>query len=209
MSIRISKLTKAFAGNPVVTGLDLTLPERGIVAIAGPSGCGKTTLLHLLAGLLVPDAGSIIGESRGMVSMVFQEDRLLPWLSALENVALVAASQDAAAKWLKRMQLAPYAAYYPEAMSGGMRRRVALARALAFKSGILLLDEPFQGLDAELKKLVYEQIREAGKSRLIVLVTHDAADILQLADSILQASGPPLNLHPVTREQFAAGVGSQ
>lgn len=209
MSIRISKLAKAFTGNPVIAGLDLTLPERGIVAIAGPSGCGKTTLLHLLAGLLAPDAGSITGESREMVSMVFQEDRLLPWLSALENVALVATSQDAAARWLKKMQLAPFAAYYPEAMSGGMRRRVALARALAFKSGILLLDEPFQGLDAELKKLVYELIREAGRSRLIVLVTHDAADILQLADSILLASGPPLSLKPVTREQFAAATGSQ
>ena len=215
MSIRISNLVKTFAEKPIIENLDLTLPERGIVAISGPSGCGKTTLLNLLAGLLTPDAGNITGENRDLVSMVFQEDRLLPWLSALENIALVASSHESAARWLKRMQLAPYASYYPEALSGGMRRRVALARALAFKSSILLLDEPFQGMDAELKLLVYELIREAGRTRLVVLVTHDTADILELADSILLAGGPPLNLKPVTREKFtafrqpAADAGSQ
>jgi len=206
MSIQVRQAVKSFAGKTVIADLELNLPERGIIAISGPSGCGKTTLLKLLAGLLTPDSGSIEGERSRPVSMVFQEDRLLPWLSALENIALVTSSHASAASWLKRLKLSEFADYYPETLSGGMKRRVALARALAFKSCILLLDEPFQGLDADLKQQAYELIREAGRSRLVILVTHDAADILQLADSILLASGPPLKLEPVTREQYAAGL---
>ncbi len=196
MSIQISHLAKAFDGKPVIADLSLELPDTGIIALSGPSGCGKSTFLYLLAGLLSPDAGTIRGTDPKQVSMVFQEDRLLPWLSAIENIALVLADPRLARDWLARMELSEWADHYPAGLSGGMRRRLALARALAFPSRLLLLDEPFLGMDAELRSHLYALIRETARTRLVLLVTHDAMDIEQLADQVLLAGGPPLQIEP-------------
>ncbi len=202
MSIQIEHLHKEYDGKIILEDISLVLPERGIIGLSGPSGCGKTTMLRLLAGLIQADSGEIAGMPDRSISMVFQEDRLLPWLSALENIALVLPERQAAASWLQKMQLEEWADYYPAALSGGMKRRIALARALAFDSKILLLDEPFQGMDADLKQLIYELIRDAGRTRLVILVTHDSADILEVADQILVAAGPPLSLITMTPEQY-------
>jgi ABC-type nitrate/sulfonate/bicarbonate transport system ATPase subunit len=194
MSVQIANLMKAYAGQPVISGLNLELPEQGIIGLMGPSGCGKTTLLRLLAGLAEPDGGTISGIDRRQVSMVFQEDRLLPWLSAQENLAAVLSGQQEAAEWLDKVLLADYAHYYPAEMSGGMKRRVALARGLAFPSRLLLLDEPFQGVDTECRQVLHSLVRSSAKDRLVILVTHDAADLATLADRVLLAAGPPLTL---------------
>jgi ABC-type nitrate/sulfonate/bicarbonate transport system ATPase subunit len=193
--IRIIHLNKSFDSRPIILDLNLDLPESGIIALSGPSGCGKTTLLHLLAGVLRPDSGSIEGLAPNRISMVFQEDRLLPWLSAAENIALVLADSGQACLWLDRMQLADWADHYPAELSGGMRRRIALARALAFASDLLLLDEPFLGMDAELKQSLDALIRETARIRPVLLVTHDLSDIERLADLVLLAEGPPLRLN--------------
>lgn len=202
MTIEIRGLRKYYSGLAVIDGLDLQLPERGIVGLSGPSGCGKTTFLNLLAGLQKPDQGEITGLADGEISMVFQEDRLLPWVSTLENIALVARDHQSAAEWLDKMQLNDFGDAYPSELSGGMKRRVALARALAFESKLLLLDEPFLGMDLELKQSIYGLIRETGQSRLVILVTHDAADLLELADQILIADGPPLMIETIDREVY-------
>jgi ABC-type nitrate/sulfonate/bicarbonate transport system ATPase subunit len=194
VSIQIDNLVKMYAGQPVINGLNLDLPDKGIIGLMGPSGCGKTTLLRLLAGLIEPDSGTICGIDRRQISMVFQEDRLLPWLSAMENLAAVLTGPAEAAEWLERVQLADYAGYYPAEMSGGMKRRVALARGLAFPSQLLLLDEPFQGVDTECRQILHGLVRSSSADRLVILVTHEAADLATLADRVLIAGGPPLTI---------------
>lgn len=194
MSIVVSHLYKSFCGRPVIADLSFEIPDRGIVGLSGPSGSGKTTLLRLLAGLTCPDSGTIVGLDPGRVSMVFQEDRLLPWLSAADNIALIEPDCRIVGEWLAKVKLSECADQFPAQLSGGMQRRIALARALARESKLLLLDEPFTGMDAELKAAIYLLIRETALTRPVLLVTHDFADLQQLADVIMLADGPPLTL---------------
>jgi ABC-type nitrate/sulfonate/bicarbonate transport system ATPase subunit len=194
MSIKIRGLNKSFGEKRVISNLDLDLPVTGIVGMTGPSGCGKTTLLRILAGLAEPDSGKIEGIDFRKISMVFQEDRLLPWLSALGNLAAVLPCEAQVCEWLDKMRLAECAAQYPAELSGGMKRRIALARALAFESDVLLLDEPFTGLDIELVRLMHTYIRKTSSTRLVVLVTHDLDSLGRLSDISLEAAGPPLLL---------------
>ncbi|NLA87688.1 MAG: ABC transporter ATP-binding protein [Clostridiales bacterium] len=153
--ITIESLRFAYGGKQIFDGLNLSLGP--ITCVTGPSGCGKTTLLRLVAGLLKPQSGTIGGVPE-RVSMVFQEDRLLPWRTALENVSAVLPPAEAhqAADWLRLVELSGLRNSYPDSMSGGQKRRVALARALAYSGelpeggGLLILDEPFKGVDPEL-----------------------------------------------------------
>ncbi|MCL1974942.1 MAG: ATP-binding cassette domain-containing protein, partial [Firmicutes bacterium] len=163
------------------------------VYLSGPSGCGKTSLLLLLAGLLRPQAGKIQGLENKRLSMLFQEDRLLPWLSAAENVALVLPANQAkeALFWLELVELAQEKEQLPGELSGGMRRRVALARALAYNGDILLLDEPTNGLDNDLTHRILERIEELYAERLIITVSHDIS-LLFSQTSLIKLSGPPL-----------------
>lgn len=133
---------------PVLKELCLDLEPGGRMALAGASGSGKTTLFYLLSGLYKPDAGFVSPQS---VSMVFQEDRLPPRLTALEQLRLVAPQREESAlcAMLEELGLAGWENARPEEMSGGMRRRVALARAAAFSAPLWLLDEPFNGLDVQ------------------------------------------------------------
>ena len=188
MSIRLLDVSKSFSGKPVIENFSLELPEHGVVGLSGPSGCGKTTLLRLLAGLENPDGGSIEGITGLTVSMVFQEDRLLPWLTALENIALILADHAAAQVWLDKVQLADYGNHYPAELSGGMKRRLALARALAKTSDLLILDEPFTGMDDVLKQSMINLIREDAQKRPVLLVSHDRADIEALDGQVIRMS---------------------
>ena len=179
--IELKNITVSYSNAPVLKDISLTFPEEGCVALQGPSGCGKTTLLRVLAGLTKSDAGEILGLSDRKISMVFQEDRLLPWYSAKENIALIS-DEDVAAELLSSVGLADDLDTLPDALSGGMRRRVAIARALAYSNDVLLLDEPFNGLDPALRASVASLIRE--RSRLIILVTHDADDADLLGQTV-------------------------
>ena len=147
--IELKHVTCAYGEKTPVRNLTLTLSDAGVIGVFGASGSGKTTLLRLLAGRLQPTSGTVEGLCGKRVSMVFQEDRLLPWRTALENVALVRdGSSGDATRLLDAMELSAEAEKLPAALSGGMQRRVALARALNFGGDVLLLDEPFKGLDA-------------------------------------------------------------
>ena len=138
--IRLDHVYKGFNGNAVLEDISLALPEKGFCAITGRSGRGKTTLLYLIAGLYKPDRGSIQrnGET---ISMVFQEDRLLPWETAAQNAA-IASTREIAAKLLTELGLGAELDKYPRELSGGMQRRVSIARALAAKADVYIMDEP-------------------------------------------------------------------
>ena len=179
LSYQDKKMTKT-----VLDDVTLAIPRDKITVIMGPSGCGKTTLLRLLAGLLAPTLGNVTRET-GSISYLFQDPALLPWLTAAENVNLVLsdtkATLPAAVEWLSRVGLANEADTYPSALSGGMRQRVALARALSTDAELLLLDEPFRGMDEDLHARMRELIRQFRQGKTTVIVTHDAKDA-EIAD---------------------------
>ena len=187
MGISLKNVFFSYGDKPVLADFFCELPDAGIVCLSGPSGCGKTTLLRLLAGLETPTAGTIENVP-AQVSMMFQEDRLLPWATAKENVSLVLNTPDAgetAETWLDAVGLSDVHAALPDALSGGMQRRVALARALAAPSELLLLDEPFTGLDRALVETLAALIREIAREKPVIMVTHNAEEIDLLGAMVL------------------------
>jgi NitT/TauT family transport system ATP-binding protein len=174
LSIKLLDITKSFGGKKVLKNLNLDFPDSGLVCVLGNSGSGKTTLLRLIADLETADYGTVEIDAGRKISYVFQNDRLLPGFSTLENVALVS-DTETAKLWLDRFELGNALGKKPRQLSGGMRRRVALARAFAFlqPGDILLMDEPFKGLDAELKSRIIPFMTDFAKQGLVILVTHD------------------------------------
>ncbi len=183
MSIKIINLNVSFDDKEVIKDLALELPDQGVVSIFGPSGAGKTTLFNCLAGLITPDSGQIIGLENKKLSMVFQENRLLPWFSALKNVAFVInGDEEKARRALSWLELSDAADKLPDELSGGMQRRVAVARALAYGGDVLLLDEPNAGLDESLAERMMSRILEQWSGRLVMLITHDSSLVEKFAD---------------------------
>ena len=168
----------------VLDKLTLDIPQGKTTVIMGPSGCGKTTLLRVIAGLISPTLGNVARETAS-ISYLFQDPALLPWLTAAQNVNLVLSDKKdtlgEAVEWLRRVDLEGEANTYPASLSGGMRQRVALARALSTDAELLLLDEPFRGMDDELHAKMRQLIQECRKGKTTVIVTHDAQDA-EMAD---------------------------
>jgi ABC-type nitrate/sulfonate/bicarbonate transport system ATPase subunit len=195
---RLEGVSRAFGAVEVLQSVSLSIREGEFVAVVGPSGCGKTTLLNILSGFDQPSSGRI--ERSGALRMVYQQDGLFPWRTAAENIEMgLRDVADAAARARQRDEmltligLSGFADHYPHQLSGGMRQRVELARALAGKSDVLLMDEPFSALDYitrlrmrhELARLLHE------RPRTVVLVTHDIEEAAQLADRVIVLSGRP------------------
>lgn len=183
MPIAVTDLTKRFGGKLVLDHFTHTFPETGATALMGPSGVGKTTLFRILLGLERPDSGTVSGMDGKSVSVVFQEDRLFPGLTVLQNAEVAGSS---GAEWLARLGLGEELNARPDSLSGGMRRRVALARALCRDGEIFLLDEPFQGLDPARKREVLELFRELKSRKFLLLITHDPEEAAFLADEVIQ-----------------------
>jgi ABC-type nitrate/sulfonate/bicarbonate transport system ATPase subunit len=185
----------AHGGAPVLGPMRLDLSAGETVAITGPSGMGKTTLLHVLAGLHRDWQGQL--DRPGKLAMVFQEPCLLPWRSALRNVTLAArCSDNDAMEAMAAVGLAGREAAFPGQLSLGQQRRLSLARALAVRPEVLLLDEPFASLDqdtADSVMSVFEAARGKG-GMATVLVTHAAAEAARLADRVLRLGGSPATL---------------
>lgn len=190
--ICLSHVTAGYPGKRVFSDFSLTLPDAGAAALMAPSGFGKTTLLRLLAGLLKPEAGGVSGLENRKISFLFQEDRLLPWLTAEKNVSLVS-DEKTARFWLREMEISEIG-QLPRAMSGGMQRRVALARAMAFSDDMLLLDEPFKGLDEDLRARIAGRIR--GKAKLTLLSVHDQEEAALMGAEIIRLDQAPRPLIP-------------
>ena len=192
--MKIRNLCKSYDGWPVLRNVSFSMEDRGITALCAPSGAGKTTLLRILLGLEVPDSGELLGTDVRW-SAVFQEDRLLEGLDAMGNLRFVlGASFDeaTAATQLAALGLADAGTGPVRVWSGGMKRRLALARALLAESEALALDEPFTGLDDDSRRPAMEAVACAAETKPVLLVTHDAAALEALKPRIIPLPGRDL-----------------
>jgi len=199
--LQVKDLSKSFGDLQVLRDMNFTVAEHEFVAIVGPSGCGKTTLLRTIAGIETPDAGAVIidgkpikgpGADRGFV---FQQDSLLPWRTIWKNLVfglevngrLNEANLADAKKLLQLVGLSGFEHFYPNQISGGMRQRVNLARALALNPEVLIMDEPFSALDAQTREMMQlELLRIWQRGRKTVLfITHQIDEAVFLADRIV------------------------
>lgn len=182
--IKLTSVCKQFDGREVLRDFSLQVSRGERVCLRGVSGCGKTTVLRILAGLDTADSGTV--EINGAtVSMIFQENRLLPWKSALDNITLVGADKERALELLELLGLGGEQHKLPGELSGGMRRRVAIARALAAPAELYLLDEPIQGLDDGTAGRVLEVMSQVLRGKTAVLVSHDSDEIAALAQRVI------------------------
>lgn len=176
--IRIEKLCKSYDGKPVLEGLSLHLEKGQRYALMGASGSGKTTLLNLLMALETPDSGLIRMEPGLRISAVFQENRLLEMMTAEANIRLVAPEAgEKARELLLSLGIEPDSLPQPvKTFSGGMKRRVAIARALLADYDLLLLDEPYKGLDEDTRQQVIDTVKRMTEGKTVLMVTHDLED---------------------------------
>lgn len=189
--IRIEKLCLRYGEKVVLQDFSLELPPCGIIGLTGPSGCGKTSLLRCLAGLEQPDSGTITGLTAGRTAFLFQENRLLPWRTVQQHITDVLPRERRAegAKWLALAELTGEEKSRPGQLSGGMARRLAVARCAALGGELLLLDEPFTGVDAERSARMLEKLKRPGTP--ILLVSHEKS-VLERCDLVYTFAGPPL-----------------
>lgn len=189
-TVSISKLKKSYGEKIVADGFSIELPIDGVTVLTGESGCGKTTLLRLIAGLEKPDCGEITGVPE-KISFMFQEDRLLEWYSAYENIKYVS-DKETAEKYLEKVFLTDDRDTPASSLSGGMKRRVALARTLAYESGLVILDEPFKGMDYELKIKMIELVLNESKNRPFIVVVHESEEAKLLGGIHIHLGGIPI-----------------
>jgi ABC-type nitrate/sulfonate/bicarbonate transport system ATPase subunit len=195
---------------PVIDSVSFSVEAGEFVCLLGPNGCGKTTLLRIVGGLEPPTRGAVTlggepvlgtGRHTRKVGVVFQEDRLLPWMTLRQNVELVqkplgtdAAGRRATAdRYLRLVGLAGFEEYHPARVSGGMRQRAAIARALAIEPDLLLMDEPFGALDAQTRRIMQQEIRRIWREtgRTIVFVTHSIEEAVAIGTTLILLSARP------------------
>ena len=211
--IRLDGVSKSFtrrgAATPALTPIDLTVRAGEFLALVGPSGCGKSTILNMVAGLMPPSTGQVLyngapvaGPNR-RVGYMTQKDTLLPWRTTADNIRLAlelacrptsrSAADDRVAAMIALVGLQGFEKHFPAQLSGGMRKRAALARTLIYAPETLLMDEPFGALDAQLKLVMLDQLQRLTQDRAmtVLFVTHDLEEALTLADRIVLFSGRP------------------
>jgi NitT/TauT family transport system ATP-binding protein len=200
--LRVEGVSIAYGDEPILEAIDLDVAAGEFVSLIGPSGSGKTSILRAVTGLLVPRGGAVALDVDLLdVGFLFQDDALLPWRTARQNVSLGlrirgAATGDAEAQadeWLARLGLAGFGDRYPRQLSGGQRKRVAIAQVLALKPKLLLMDEPFASLDAIVRtRLTQELLGWVEREHLtVLLVTHDLEEAISVSDTIHVLSQGP------------------
>jgi ABC-type nitrate/sulfonate/bicarbonate transport system ATPase subunit len=183
--LKIENLSFSYGDNRLIENYSLTLNKGERICLSAASGKGKTTLLRLISGLETPHGGSIT--INGTIAYLFQEDRLIPWRTAAENIILAGATRSEALAALEAVGLDGSADKYPRELSGGMKRRVAIARTLCFGGDLLLLDEPFTGIDAERRELVAGAIDSYFAGSAMILISHIADESALLRAETFEA----------------------
>jgi len=209
MRVVIHGLTKEFMTGKgrvrALAGVDLEVRDQEFFGVIGPTGCGKTTLLHIIAGLEKPTKGSVefVGEKRtqAMVSMVFQDPSLMPWRTVEGNVPLgpefrkqpVPIYKRVTQFWLEMVRLLDFSSAHPAELSGGMKQKVAIARALANDPEVILMDEPFASLDAQTRLLLREELLRIWEKekKTVILVTHNIEEAVMCCDRVAVMSSAP------------------
>lgn len=191
--ITIEGVSKKFGPTKVLSAVSLIIPDGGCTVVMGPNGSGKTTLMNLVLGLLAPDEGRIVGAAGTRKAAVFQEDRLCEHLSAISNLRLVVQGRvgnPAIRDELSRSGLPVDAMTKPVSeLSGGQRRRVAIARAMLAEGDLVCLDEPFEGLDPQTKESVMDYVGERTRGKSVLLITHDSAEAQRFGGEVVHLPG--------------------
>ncbi|MCI6188954.1 MAG: ABC transporter ATP-binding protein [Clostridium sp.] len=210
MKIEIKNLHKSFKDKKIFEDFNLTL-DKNINVILGRSGGGKSTLLNILSELIPKDSGEIVGVKTEEISYVFQEDRLIPWLTIKENMELFIyeyySKEEGVNKFrevLKILDILEVENKYPESLSGGMRQRVNIARALLKASKLILMDEPFKSLDYKIKYMIMEKLKKFFKEEnsMVIFVTHDIDEAIFMGDEIIVLGDNPLKVNGVYNEKL-------
>jgi NitT/TauT family transport system ATP-binding protein len=217
MKLEVSEVGKDYL-IPVIDSVSFAVEAGEFVCLLGPNGCGKTTLLRILGGLEPATRGHVTLDGRPVVAdqrhdrkvgVVFQEDRLLPWLSLQDNVALALAPLGRSAteraalagRYLRLVGLGGFEGYYPGRVSGGMRQRAAIARALAIEPDLLLMDEPFGALDAQNRRIMQNEVRRIWRDtgRTIVFVTHAIEEAVAIGTLLVMLTARPARVREAIR----------
>ena len=200
--MQLKNIVKNYGDKKVLGGIDIEIEEGKITAILGESGCGKSTLLNIIAGKIKDYSGEIIFErehEKG-ISYVFQEDTLIPWKTVYNNLEFVLKGKveksqidERIKKYLKIVNLEGSEKEFPNMLSGGMKRRVGIARAFAFPSNYMFMDEPFEFLDVKIKEEIVEDLIKLQESekKTIILITHDIDTAITLGEKIVVLGGKP------------------
>ena len=193
--IVLNNITVKFGEKTVLENLNVSFDEGKKYAIMGPSGCGKTTILNVISGLIKVKSGSVQDTQKNKISYVFQEPRLYDWMNVTENVSIASSlpkkkADERAREILTSLGLEDSLDLFPAELSGGMKQRVSIARAIAYDPDILLIDEPFKALDEDMKKSVAEYLFSVMEDKTVIMVTHDASDTYYTDHTAIVTNAP-------------------
>lgn len=204
--ISITNINKRYGEKIIFKDFQIGFYNNKINTIVGKSGCGKSTLLNIISGIMDNDTGDISETKELEVSYIFQDDRLIDWLSVEENIKLACNKKynkkdidNICDKYLNIVGIKEFKNYYPQMLSGGLRQRVNIARGLMYPSKVIIMDEPFKSIDIKNKKMIMEKIKEIQlkENRTIIFVTHDIDEALYLSDKIFVLGKSPVEIKSI------------